>query len=64
MLGKLLEVRAVNYSGAQAPPSEGLPERPAPDGLDWNLWLNQAAARPFNPDWLGWMRGAISPAAK
>ena len=55
-LGKLLEVRAVSYTGAQAAPSEGLPERPVPDGLDWNQWLNQAAARPFNPDWMAWMR--------
>jgi predicted dehydrogenase len=55
-LGKVLEVRAVNYGGAQASPPQGLPEVAVPEGLDWNIWLNQAAARPFNPDWLGWMR--------
>ncbi len=55
-LGKVLEVRAVNYPGAQASPPQGLPETAVPDGLDWNMWLNQAAARPFHPDWLGWMR--------
>ncbi len=55
-LGKVLEVRAVNYTGAQPSPTEGLPELAVPDGLDWNMWLNQAAARPFHPDWMGWMR--------
>ncbi len=29
---------------------------PVPAGLDWNMWLNQAADRPFHPDWMGWMR--------
>jgi predicted dehydrogenase len=55
-LGKVLEVRAMNYTGPQAPPSQGLPEVAVPSGLDWNVWLNQAADRPFNPDWMGWMR--------
>jgi predicted dehydrogenase len=55
-LGKVLEVRAMNYTGPQAPPSQGLPEVAVPAGLDWNVWLNQAADRPFNPDWMGWMR--------
>jgi predicted dehydrogenase len=27
-----------------------------PDGLDWNMWLNQAADRPYHPEWLSWMR--------
>ncbi len=55
-LGKVLEVRAINYGGAEASPAQGLPERSVPAGLDWNMWLNQAAQRPFNPDWMGWMR--------
>jgi predicted dehydrogenase len=55
-LGKVLKVRAINYSGAEASPAAGLPEMPVPEGLDWNLWLNQAAFRPFHPDWMGWMR--------
>mgnify|MGYP002623712645 CR=1 FL=1 len=55
-LGKVLAVRAINYSGAEASPAAGLPEQPTPDGLDWNTWLNQAAFRPFHPDWMGWMR--------
>ena len=33
-----------------------MPEVAVPAGLDWNVWLNQAAERPFNPDWMGWMR--------
>lgn len=55
-LGKVLEVRAVNYGGAEASPVGGLPASTVPEGLDWNVWLNQAADRPFHQDWLGWMR--------
>ena len=55
-LGKVLEVRAINYSGPEPSPAQGLPEMPVPTGLDWNVWLNQAAERPFNQDWMGWMR--------
>ena len=55
-LGKVLEVRAINYGGAEATP-DALPAGQAvPAGLDWNMWLNQAAERPFNHDWMGWMR--------
>ncbi|HEX5446586.1 MAG TPA: Gfo/Idh/MocA family oxidoreductase [Pirellulales bacterium] len=55
-LGKVLGVRAINYSGAEASPVDGLKEEPVPAGLDWNMWLNQAAWRPFNGQWMGWMR--------
>ncbi len=55
-LGKILEVRAINYTGSQPSPDQGLPAMPVPEGLDWNLWLNQAADRPYHPDWMGWMR--------
>ena len=55
-LGKVLEVRAINYTGSQPSPNQGLPAMPVPEGLDWNLWLNQAADRPYHPDWMGWMR--------
>ncbi|MEX2138504.1 MAG: Gfo/Idh/MocA family oxidoreductase [Pirellulales bacterium] len=55
-LGKVLEVRAINYGGAEASPAKFPPEQPIPAGLDWNTWLNQAAARPYHPDWMGWMR--------
>jgi predicted dehydrogenase len=54
-LGKIREVRAMNYPGPDVttPP---LPEEPIPTGLNWDVWLNQAAWRPFNQQWLGWMR--------
>jgi predicted dehydrogenase len=55
-LGKVLEVRAINYTGPDTPPAQGLGEQPVPAGLDWNVWLNQAAMRPFHQDWTGWMR--------
>lgn len=55
-LGKVIEVRAINYTGAEASPSEPPPEQPVPSGLDWNAWLNQAAWRPYHSDWMGWMR--------
>ncbi len=55
-LGKLLEVRAIAYTGAEETPSPLPAEQPVPAGLDWNMWLNQAAFRPFNSDWMGWMR--------
>lgn len=53
-LGKVLEVRAMNYGGAEPPTPR--PAADVPAGLDWNMWLNQAADRPFHPDWMGWMR--------
>ena len=55
-LGKILKVHTINYSGAEASPATPLAEAPVPAGVDWNMWLNQAASRPFNPAWMGWMR--------
>ncbi len=55
-LGKVLEVRAINYTGPRDSPAQLPPEQPVPAGLDWNVWLNQAAMRPFNGDWMGWMQ--------
>lgn len=55
-LGKILQVQAINYGGAEASPANPFPDAKVPAGLDWNLWLNQAASRPFHPDWMGWMR--------
>lgn len=52
-LGKIIEVRAVNYIGPQALPAEPFPEEPVPAGLDWDMWLNQAKFRPYNPQWRG-----------
>ena len=42
-LGKLFEVRAVDYAGRTDSPAKPFPEQPIPGGLDWNRWLNQAA---------------------
>jgi predicted dehydrogenase len=51
-LGKVIEVRAVNYGGS-GPSPKVLSEEPVPDGLDWDMWLNQVAWQPFNRDWGG-----------
>jgi predicted dehydrogenase len=55
-LGKLREVRALNYPGPEDAPATALPEEPIPTGLDWSRWLNQAALRPFHGQWMSWMR--------
>lgn len=55
-LGKVLEVRAINYGGPEASPKTPFAALPTPEGLDWNVWLNQAAERTYHPDWMGWMR--------
>ncbi len=59
-LGAIKEVRAVNYTGPSPLPKEPFPEEPVPEGFDWDMWLNQAAWRAYNPRWMGnWldMRG-------
>ena len=55
-LGKILEVRAIAYEGPNQSPAESFPQQPIPEGLDWNMWLNQAADRPYHPNWMGWMQ--------
>jgi len=55
-LGKVKEVLAPNYPGAEASPANGFPEEPVPAGLNWDVWLNQMAFRPFNSQWMGWGR--------
>jgi predicted dehydrogenase len=55
-LGKVLEVRAVTYPGSEQSPSPLFPKEETPAGLDWDIWLNQAAFRPFNSQWMNWMR--------
>ena len=55
-LGKVLEVRAICYPGAAPSPQKPFPVEEVPAGLDWNMWLNQAADRPFNAKWMGWMQ--------
>jgi len=54
-LGKVKEVRAINYPGPQDAPGQPAAEEQIPAGLNWDAWLNQAAMRPFNHQWLGWM---------
>ena len=63
-LGKVLEVRAINYPGPQDSPAKPFPAEPVPAGLDWDVWLNQAAWRPFNGQWMRWTHGATSAAAR
>jgi len=55
-LGKIKKVLSRNFPGPEEAPAEGFPERPVPDGLEWDIWLNQAAMRPFNRTWMRWMR--------
>lgn len=55
-LGKIREVRAICYPGASASPDSGFPAEDCPAGLDWNMWLNQAAQRPYNAQWMNWMQ--------
>jgi predicted dehydrogenase len=55
-LGKVKEVRAFNYPAAEPAPAKPFPAESVPPGLDWDTWLNQAAFRPYNPQWMGWMR--------
>ncbi len=45
-LGKLREVLAFNLPGPNESPVITKSE-PIPDGLDWDVWLNQAAWRPY-----------------
>jgi predicted dehydrogenase len=54
-LGKVLEVRAVNYTGPEANPKRLPPPDVVPEGLDWNVWLNQSSWRPYNSFWMSWM---------
>ena len=54
-LGKVLEVRAMNFTGSRTSPARPLPAQAVPKGLDWNVWLSQAAWRDYNEDWMTWM---------
>ena len=54
-LGKVKEVQAICYPTSGATPINAFPKQPVPAGLDWDRWLNQAAWRPFNGAWMGWM---------
>ncbi len=52
-LGKVTFVRTFNYGNQ---PQEGIgnpPDSEPPAGLDWNMWLGPAPARPFNSNRFG-----------
>ncbi len=53
VLGKLIEVQAPCYPGSGPSTTDVGAAEPTPAGLDWNIWLNQAAWRPFNRRWGG-----------
>jgi hypothetical protein len=58
-LGKVLEVLAFAYTGPEESPLDLYPEEPVPAGMDWDVWLNQAALRPYNGKYVNlnqWMR--------
>ena len=52
-LGKITEVRAMNYPSSRPRPTSCFPEK-ARAGARLGLWLNQAAWRPYNGQWMGW----------
>ncbi len=51
-LGEIKEVHVWNDGGGadRREPPQG--EEPVPAGLDWDLWLGPAAARPYNRQWM------------
>lgn len=51
-LGEIKEVHVWNSGGGadRKDPPKGTP--PAPEHLDWDLWLGPAALRPYHPEWL------------
>ena len=57
--GEIGEVREVHSwtgggAGDRGYPAGGPPEQPIPAGLEWDLWLGPAAARPYHADYRGW----------
>ena len=62
-LGKLIEVQAPCYPGSCPSTTDVGAEEPTPAGLDWNMWLNQVAWRPFNGKWGGGVGSAATPAS-
>ena len=53
-LGKVKEVLEPNFPSSEPSPAQPFPAEAAPAGLDWDVWLNQAAARPYNGQWMSW----------
>jgi predicted dehydrogenase len=52
-LGKVREILAHCYSGTGPSRLDVGSAEPTPPGLDWDMWLNQAAWREFNNQWGG-----------
>lgn len=48
-LGKIRTVRVFSYQG-WCPSIPVKPDGPVPDGVDYDMWLGPAPARPFNPN--------------
>jgi predicted dehydrogenase len=54
-IGQVQFVEGVNYPGPERYKPQ--PEEPLPDGLDWDVWLNQTPLRPYSSKiQFGWMR--------
>jgi predicted dehydrogenase len=55
-IGDVREVHSWTGGGAgdRGYPASGPPGQAVPAGLDWDMWLGPAAARPFNADYLRW----------
>ena len=51
-LGKILEVRRGELHRSDRIAQVPFPEEPIPNGLDWNMWLNQVAWRAYNHRWM------------
>jgi predicted dehydrogenase len=47
-LGKLFQIRAFNYFSKPAAGDGNPPDSDPPPGIDWDLWLGPAPARPYN----------------
>lgn len=46
-IGTVLFAEGQNYSSPRSP-DRGLPAEPVPETLDWDMWVGQAAMRPYN----------------
>ena len=55
-LGKVLEVRAVNYSGPRESPSRGASARADAGRAGLGRVVEPGRWRPFNKQWMNWMR--------
>jgi hypothetical protein len=54
-IGQIKEVHIWNCGGGPSHKERPAPQaKPAPEYLNWDLWLGPAAERPFHPLWLGW----------